>query len=285
MADTHTSYPSTKEKDPLSLFMQKARQYLYQYFKYIIGIIVLSLVVFGGVLLWRYLEERQNQLAEEELYVARSALIAAEKEAKGQILSTDTLDRFFDPLQKASEYTLDMQKNVEQYLTVIRRHLHRSAGAVSAMEVAYFLRTYGKNSQALELLQDLNKAFRKKNLLGFLLAFQLGIHWMNEGQYTLALEKFQWIQQQTKAQWLKPDVLLRMGLVYEKLNQPAKARTVYTQIKKDFTDSQAAKRAEQYLNLLQVEQAMNQKDSTEKTKNVKVISNAQKDSQEKDSNK
>lgn len=285
LADKNISPSSSSEKDPLSLFIRKANQYLYQYFKYIICFIVLLLMVFGGVLLWQYWERQQNQLAAEELYVARSALIAAEKKANGQTLSTETPDRFFNPIQKASEYTLDMQKSVEQYLTVIRRHLHRPMGVVSAIEVTFFLRAYGQQDPAIKLLQDLNKVFKKKNLLGFLLAFQLGIHWMNEGKYQLALEKFQWIQQQKKIEWLKPDVLLRIGLVYEQLNQYTKARAVYTQIKKDFTDSQAAGRAEQYLNLLKVKQAMNNKDSTKETKHVKLISDGQEDSQEKNSDK
>ena len=55
-----------------------------------------------------------------------------------------------------------MQKSVERYLTVIRRYLHRPTGVVSAIEATFFLRTYGQEDQAVKLLQDLNKAFKKK---------------------------------------------------------------------------------------------------------------------------
>ena len=100
LADKNIPPSSSSEKDPLSLFIQKAYQYLHQYFKYIVCFIALSLVIFGGVLLWQHWEKRQNQLAEEELYVARSALIAAEKKAKEKHLVRPHRIVFLIPYRK-----------------------------------------------------------------------------------------------------------------------------------------------------------------------------------------
>lgn len=255
MASARIPDSAGKDTDILSRFTQKAQEIVFKYFKYILVILLFALTVFGGSLLWRYWENHKNWQAEEELYLARFALIAAEKKAKGEVLSSSNSNSLFDTAKKAPEYTQEIEQKAQNYLTHIQHYLHLPAGALSAIEMAHFLRSYDRNKQALELLEKTNKAFKQKSTLGILLAFQLSLYWMNEEKYQIALEKLQWVKQQEKALWLKPDILLRIGLIYEKLNQPVKAKAIYTQIKKDFTKSQAAARAKQYLNLLEIKKS------------------------------
>ncbi len=238
---------------------QKIEIWLESYFKYILLVVVLSISAFGGIKLWSYFNEKKNQQAIEELYIAKKKLIAAEKNAKGTILSqsTNSEQNIFTPGQKAPKYTAEMKAQVDHYLTLINRWKTQPGGVVSAIEMAYFLSTYNQNKIAGNLLKSVRKTFKKKTTLGFLLAFQTGVHLMNAENYTEALEHFEWIKLNTSAEWIMPNVLLKIALIYEHLKQTDKALKTYKQIIKNFSNTQVSKRAEQYMNILSVQNNLN----------------------------
>ncbi len=264
---SHSNLPHTtstklapKDKDPLSRFIAWSHKWVVGYFHYILVLIVLALVVFGIVLFWNYWTQRQNQKAEDALYNVKQALIEVEKKEGGNVLSFDKQGKgFFKPAQKAKTYTSEMKDKAQQYVSAILKYKHVPAGAVASVEMAYFLNTYDQPDQALKLLQTVSKHFKQKTIVGFLLAFQTGVVLMDQGHYTQALEKFQWIEVCEQAKYLHADALLKMGLIYEATKQIAKAKSTYHRIKTNFAQSGASKRALQYLNLLQVKLALESK--------------------------
>lgn len=247
-----------EDKDPLSLFIKKSQLWAEKRFKALLALLCLGFIVFGLSLLYSYWLKRQNLSAEEVLHKLKHSLILAEKSAGGNILSFNNSQNFFSQAKPAPTLNQEVDTLSTNYINAIKKHKAKPAGKIAGIEMAHFLYQYKKPKQAIELLQDLDSC-KKKNLIGFLVSFQLGTYLMSAGDYDKALSAFEFIANHDRSQWLKPEVLLKMALIYEKQNQIDKARNTYQQIKKDFPDSHFTRKAKQYLNLLNLQNKIQKK--------------------------
>ena len=248
MAKNKTNFPEKEERDPLTLFIKKSTHWVQEYSKAVFASLFVGLLTFGSFLLFSYWQKQGNITAEESLYQARKNLMLVEKKAGGDILGFDSSQNFFGQSKKA-KYDSSMDKLVNEYVILIKKWIKKPVGLVAAAEMSYFLYKYDKGKEAMELLKTAS-AYKKKNLTGFLIAFQMGTYLMDQNEYESAIKEFQFVTLNDKAKWLWPEALVRIALCYEKQNNIEEARTIYKQVKNDFSDSQAGTKATQYLNLL-----------------------------------
>lgn len=246
-----------EERDPLFLFTQKSNSLVRQYFWPILTILVAGVLVFGLAVFYFYWDKSVNKKAEEQLYQVRKKLMLVEEKAGGNILGFDNSQNFFGKTKQA-KYNSEMDELVNQYVGVIKEWISKPAGLVAVAEMVHFLHQYKKQEQAMDLLKTA-AFYKKKNLVGFLIAFQSGTYLMNQGEYESAIQDFQFITANKKAEWLWPDALIKIALCYEKQNKVNQAREIYKKIKDNFSDSQAGERAEKYLNLLQLQGKTNKR--------------------------
>ncbi len=242
--------PDKEERDPLSLLTQKILFYTQKLFKPLAFILPAGLVGLAGFFLYSHQQKKTNNKAMELLYQSKKKLIRAEQKAGGDTLSFDHSQNFFGQAKKA-EYNKELEGQAESHIALIEKWISKPAGLSAGMETAHFLYQYGKQEQAVKLL---GRADKKKDLTGFLTAFQLGVYLMEQGKYDKALENFAFITEEKKAKWLWPEALLKTALSLEKQNKTVKAREVYKTIKKEFPDSPVSDTAGQYLNALNVMQ-------------------------------
>ncbi len=247
--------PEKTERDPLSLFITKSNLWVQKYFKYISFALLAGILAIGLSFLYFYWQKKENKTASTLLYQAKKELAQAEQKAGGDTLSFDNTQNFFGQTKKA-KYTAELNTQVNQYINLIKQWISKPAGLSAVAEMAYFLHQYGKHKEALSLLNIANP-YKKKNLIGFLIAFQSGTYFMDQGEYEKAIKNFQFITKEKKAEWLWPDTLLKMALVYEKQNKTDQARKIYRRIKTDFSDSQISDIAMQYMNALNLLKKMN----------------------------
>ena len=258
------NFSEKEERDPLSLFIKKSNTFLSEYFWPIFSVLVGGVLIFGLSLLYSYWGKQQNQKAEELLYQARKELVLAEEKAGGDILDFNSSQNFFGRTKKA-KYNSEMDKLANQYISVIKKWISKPVGLTAAAEMVSFLYQYEKKEQAMELVKEatLNK---KKNMIGFLIAFQSGAYLMDQGDYDEAVKSFQFIMMNKKAEWLWPDTLVKIALCYEQQDKKEQAQEIYIRIKNDFSDSQASGTAEKYLNLLRIQGRMGKQVENKKTK-------------------
>ncbi len=239
-----------KETDPLSLFIKKATVFMGRYFKHIAFVLGAILFAWLSVMLYQYWFSYLNQKAEQSLYQYRSTLISEEKSAGGTILDSKPTQGFFSAPKKKAEYSGQFKLASEKYISSIKKFIHTPSGLLAASEMADFLYQYKQKGQAIEMLKMAAES-NKKYLVSSLLRFQLGTYLMDESKYDLALKYFQMIQKNEKIKWLWPEILIKMGLIYEKQNKMELALKMYNLVKKDFPNSAYGKaRASKYINLM-----------------------------------
>ena len=240
-----------KEKDPLALFIKRSTNWVNEYAKTVFVFLFAGLLVFASVLLFSYLQKQLNEKGESALYESRKKLALAEQKAGGNVLSLDRNRDFFGQAKKA-KYDPSIDKPAQDYVKVIQEWIKRPSGATAAVEMSHFFYQYEKKQPAIELLKKAG-AYKKKDLTGFLIAFQLGTYLMDQNECESAIKEFRFITVNDEAKWLWPSALVRTALCYEKQNKTDMAKKIYKQIKNDFSDSQAGMKATQYLNLLEVQ--------------------------------
>lgn len=246
------------ETDPLHLFIQKATQWLHEYFKYILVVLCLALLGGTGFLVYKYYEKHINQKAENELYAVKKTLMDLENDTGGNVFSNSE-NTFFKKTTK-SKYNPEMESTVKQYQELIKKWKHTSSGLLSAVELSHFLYQYDKQEQATGLLQSVLDSYKNKNLIYLLASYQLGLYLINQKKYDSALTYFDFIAQNKKSEWLRPKALLNQALIYEKQNNTARAENVYKDIQNNYTDDQAGQIATQYLNLMTLESKLKEKE-------------------------
>ena len=237
------------EKDPLALFVKKGRELVFRYFKYILALICAGFLFSGSYLLYQYNSKRNNQKASAEIYKSEKKLLTSEEKAGGRLLRAGST--FSKDLKKAPY--AEIEEALEQHLSVILQWIKRPAGALAVIKISYFLDKYGKNLQALELLEQARK-YHKKGVLSSLISYQAGVYLMNSTQYEKAQTLFDEILKDKSLSWLYSQVLLLKALALEKQNKMSLAGNVYKEIIEKYPESSQAQQAEQYLNFFKVEQ-------------------------------
>ena len=248
-------FPSKEERDPLSLFIAKSNSWVREYFWLLFAVLAICLSIFGLSLFYSYWQLQVNKKAAAILYQARKELVLAEKKAGGDILSFDKSQNFFEQAKKA-KYNPEMDKSVHLYMDLIKKWILKPSGLSAASEMAHFLYQYDKKREAVDLLK-LTVSGRQENLLGFLIAFQLGSYLMDQAEYGEAIQYFQFITGSKKAEWLWPNALISTALCHEKRKEADLAGEIYRRVKNDFPDSQSSEKAKRYLNLLQLNEKIN----------------------------
>ncbi|MDE0518204.1 MAG: tetratricopeptide repeat protein [Bdellovibrionales bacterium] len=278
---TKKTIPEKEERDPLALFIKKSSFLTQKYFKSVLIIVISGLLVFGVFLFYFYWQKKENKKASEFLYQARKELILAEQKAGGDIMSIDSGKNFFGQTKKA-EYSTEMDQSARKYISVIKKWISKPTGQSAGIEMAHFLYQYEKKEEALNLL-NAAKPYVKRNLIGFMIHFQLGTYLMDKNKYEDAIKSFQFIVNEKKAKWLWPEALLKIALCYEKQNKKNQAAETYKKIKDRFLDTKAGDKAIRYLNLLKVQNKIKKPVNTrEENTNLTKESEPQKEIKEND---
>lgn len=236
----------------INLLINKFKQKLQEYFKYIIGLLVIGLLILGSSMFYSYLKKQNNSKAQTFIYKAQKALVLAEQTAGGNLLSTNSNQNFYAK-KNIAKNTAELDQAINHYKNTIQQWISKPAGLFAASELSYFLYQYNKKQSAIKLLQQAT-LYKKSNLIGFLISLQLGTYLMDQGEYEQAIINFEFIIKNKQAKWLWADVLLKIALSYEKQNKLKEAQKTYQQIKNDFSDHQAYRQAIKYLNLLKLQQ-------------------------------
>ena len=266
MAKNKKNFPEKEERDPLALFIKKSTDWVQEYSKAVFFALFIGFLSSGSFLLFSYWKKQANRTAEESLYTARQELVSAEAKAGGDILGFDSSQNFFGKSKKA-KYDSSIDKPAKEYVSLIKKWIKKPAGLTAATEISHFFYQYEKKEEAIELLKAAS-SYKKKNLTGFLITFQLGTYLMDRNEYDSAVKEFQFITLSEEAKWLWPDALIRTALCYERQNKLEEAKKIYRQVKNDFSDSQAGMKSIQYLNLLQIQDKIKTASNNQKMQEV-----------------
>ena len=199
-------------------------EWIYQKRKHIVSVVILALVLAGSFFAWRFFEKKQNEKAENQIYLMKHKLFEAEKKHGGNVL--DPASPFYFQ-KKAEDFSL-FSTPAEEYKNWILSQ--KKVGAVhwaGAVELAYFLMKYDQEKSALELLSALSLKTSPDSWLKSLALVQLAGFFMNEGNCTRSLHLLSQVLAQSA---LHTEALIRTALCYEFLKKYDKAHEVYTLI-------------------------------------------------------
>ena len=233
------------------------KDFFVQFFnKYKVALIAGVLALGIGSAGWagfKIFDQRQNKIAEEEVYQYRYLLAQAEKKHEGQVLDSS---RSFFSVKKAKDPSL-FEKEIKQYKNfLMSAEKPRPAHLLAVIELADFLTQYNKETSAVELLNSVHLKSRKKGWLAGALALKLGSLFLNQKNYTRAVHLFSLVLEDKKAMPFHLEALFKTALCREEMGEYNQAQEIYQAITQNEKAGLYKTKAENFLRLLKVKQKL-----------------------------
>lgn len=185
-------------------------------------------------------EVKYNKLRDEFDRAKMNALMPDEKKEK------ETLKAASGDIEK------DYGSLIQDLEKVARDHAGTSGGAQAAILAAETYLLYNQPEKAAAIVEVPVKELPKAHLLSNLSRVLLGNALANKGDCQSAVGVWQQALDEKNATFLHPEVSLRSGLCYEKLNQPEKAAEMYRRSMADGPESAAGSTAKGLLRALEL---------------------------------
>ena len=253
-----------KKPDQFTAIISKALDWAIKNSKIVLGGIA-SFIVFGlAIVLISYLDS-QKELAQQEKYFLLEKKYTDTKrnfEEAARVASVKATDKNSKEESKFTAATGDLTKDygtlVPEFESFIENAHGTKAAQMAALHLSNLYQSYGKNNEATALLEKITHDLENGEVLKALILLQKGSVLANQDKCQDALTAWEKVTKDKGLSYAHDEAKLRSGLCYEKLNDLAKAETIYTELAKkennNDVDLVAVKEAQKYLRLLKVKQ-------------------------------
>lgn len=180
--------------------------------KIILGLVAVLVVVAGGFFGYRWWIDKQNHVAQQEMFQAV------------RYFEADSLD-----------LAMKGTANVSGFETIINEYGMTPAGNLANYYAGVISLKQGKFSLAVFYLKD----FKSSDLLVQARAYSLlGDAYMEQNDFPNAADAYAKASSYKPNKYFTPSYILKEALAYEKQNQNAKAIAAYDRLIKEFWDAQ-----------------------------------------------
>jgi len=224
----------------------------------LVALTVVGLFVIG--LIWAAVSAWNNSKEEglQERYFAQEKAYTKKKEAFDKYSSTVNLPP--DPKTKeipkpegekaSGDLNQDYGPIIQGFQAVIKDASSSHAAALSAMSLLQIYSDYQKPDEALATLKEVQTS---SGTLGVITQYELGSQMANKGDCKGALDLWAALAKNQRAEFLKPQMKLKMGVCSESLGDKTKAADLYRDVAESAgsKDTPTGKTAGKYLRLLE----------------------------------
>lgn len=201
---------------------------------------------------------RSEKRAFEDFYSIQSPLkksLKEEKEKRKEDEKKEKQDFFnFKPVvfNKKDLETI-FSAHIQKYQDFINKNKNKKASILASLELGELYFNAKDFPSVKNILLPLEPMIEDKSeVLAYLFLNLLGSTFMELKKWNQALTYFKKILKNKNNSYLHPNVLLKIGLCYENLNQKEKAAQQYKDLIKKFPKSSLIQKARSYLNLMLV---------------------------------
>ncbi len=207
-------------------------------------IALLAIVVFGGVVSYRYFERSKEKQAQEQLYVLQKAL----KDKTKEITQVPAVQKSGDSVSAAPAEPVKtpetLAKNygdiLAKFTKFISRHQGRKAAYMAAIQAAALAVDYKDFSRAESVLKMVINVPSRHDLFWGLVNGQYTGVLIQEGKCEQAIPTLKKIADNKSHAFFQAHALLRLGACYIKMKKYDKAEDAFVRIQTDFPQSEAA---------------------------------------------
>lgn len=225
--------------------------------KPLLSLLALGIVGFGVYLGFAEWTERQERLAQEELFSLQKKIESKTDELmKANLKGDEAADSKTSKSKKVSSKNAkseiektpeSLAKNfsdlIAEYEGFIANQSGKKASYMAAIQLAGLAESYKDRERAERALRLVVDKISAKDLFFGLVRAQLGGILMDMKKYSEAAEQFQKITEAKAQSYFHPHALLRLGACYAEGGEFDKARDVFTQLERDYPSTQAANQA------------------------------------------
>ncbi len=238
-----------KSKDAFLSFSERASAYLADWIGPIVFVAGAALFSALAVIGYNYFQDQREKQAAEEIFPLQAAVI--EKRQALQEAAADKEDSidWKDGVDFASEFSSLTQPLIE----VLSRHPGRNSAIMSSMTLANLMAEFELWSEAKEVLSvHKSKTASRKDPLAGLLVAQLAAVYANLSHWPQAVELYEGLLKSKNASFLHPEVMLRLGLIFEQMGERQRSENMLHQLAAEYGETEAGRSARGYLRLMQL---------------------------------
>ena len=251
------SSADARRPDVMTAELKKGFEWTTQHSK-LVGFTVIGLFVLG--LIWAAASAWSNSKEEglQEKYFAQEKAYTKKKEAFDKFSNSANLPP--DPKTKeipkpegekaSGDMNQDYGPMIQGFQAIIKEAPSSHAAALSAMSLLQIYSDYQKPEEALNTLKEVQTS---GGTLGVITQFELGMQMANKGDCKGALDLWTALSKNQRAEFLKPQMKLKMGVCSESLGDKTKAEEMYRDVAESAgsKDTPTGKTAGKYLRLLE----------------------------------
>lgn len=153
------------------------------------------------------------------------------------------------------DYNVAYAPLVAEYEKGIEKERGSKASLVHTSELAGFLSEEKRSGEAVTLLKKMLSGIEPRSLLETLLFTQLGTALASQNQWEEASQIFEKTLKSPSVSTVKPELLLKLGLCYEGLQNLGKAKEYLTLARDQFGSTQAGRAAKNYLRMMMLKES------------------------------
>jgi predicted negative regulator of RcsB-dependent stress response len=201
--------------------------------------------------LYKLRDENDKKSADKALKDAQAKKDAAKKDSKAQPKE----DEAEPDLPQVADFSKDYLPKIEPVKAAILRNAGRKVALTSALALAQFVEDQKHPDVGIDVLEKTLQTAKPSELFFVLAKVELGNLYAETAQYEKAKNHYTELVNSQSAKFMLGEVLLRLGLCAQKLGQMDQAKAMYNRVVTEFSGTDAANSAKNFLRLLQFESA------------------------------
>lgn len=260
-----------KKPDQFTVVMNKALDWAVSNSKIVLGGVA-SVIIFGlAIVLINYLDSQKEHTQQEKYFLLEKKYTdikrnfeEADRMAAAAKMTDKKADKNTPPAEVKPTATGDLSKDYGTLATEFESFIENAHGTKAAQMAALHLsnlyQSYNKVDEAGAVLNKIEHDLKKGDVLTALILLEKGNVLVNQDKCAEALTAWEKIVKDKDLSYVHDEAKLRSGLCYEKMNDLAKAESIYTELSKkensNNVDLVAVKEAQKYLRLLKTKQTL-----------------------------
>ncbi len=251
-----------KSKDAFLSFSERASAYLADWIKPILMVVGSLLVASLAYIGYGHFQTQAEVRAADEIYTLQQPINEKRRQLE-EAASAQESEEIPD-WKSLTDFSEDFSPLTSALKEALRRHSDRQAAIMASMSLASLFAEFELWAEAKEVLSLHDKTLtRPRSLLSPLLTSQLAAVQAHLQESQEALNLYQQVLDNRAAQFLHPEVMLKIGFLHEQAGQPEAAQNMLRRLAAEYGDTEAGRSARGYLRLMQLESPPNPSQGSE----------------------
>jgi predicted negative regulator of RcsB-dependent stress response len=241
-----------------------AAQVLEKIWKPVFGILVVSVVVYGGYLSFNAVQEHREKSAQEELFTIQKQVdkkteellkaLEPKEESKAKDAKVAKKDKPAEKPKELEKTPETLVKNygdqIAAYEKFIADHANHKAAYMAAVKLAGLAADYKDSARAQKVLAGVVDQPSHNDIFYGLLRAQLSSVLMDLNQHKEAIKILNEIVDNKEFTYFHPQALIRLGACYLETGDFEKAQATFSRVEADYPQTQAAGEARNFKKLV-----------------------------------